>query len=284
MTVKSGLGAPPRTRPFKRVPVLQWLLDVLLLLAWGGVLLRYCFTGRITLLLHPDYVWLAYSAGFFLVGLSIIKFLQPFLHVARHQLDRWKQRGAKQTRRSSPSVSAMAQHASLLPPKWSSMLLLAVALFGLQFTPQPFASQVALDRGVTDSLTMTRSQPQAFRGNSSPEKRSLIDWIRTLNVYPEPDAYTGQKVNVDGFVIHSPNLSNQYLTLARFIITCCAADAYPVGIPVKLPTGDRTIYPPDTWLRIEGSMITETLDGKRQLVIQAKNLTKIPEPANPYSY
>jgi uncharacterized repeat protein (TIGR03943 family) len=162
-------------------------------------------------------------------------------------------------------------------------LLLAVALFGLQFTPQPFASDVALNRGVTDTLTMTRSQPQAFRGNTRPEDRSIVDWVRTLNVYPEPDAYAGQKASVEGFTIHLPSLPDSYLMISRFVITCCAADVYPVGLPVKL-SGSRSTYPADEWFRVEGQMITETIDNKRQLVIQAERLQSIPKPENPYDY
>ncbi|NJO66452.1 MAG: TIGR03943 family protein, partial [Leptolyngbyaceae cyanobacterium RM1_405_57] len=69
----------------------------------------------------------------------------------------------------------------------------------------------------------------------------------------------------------------------RFVITCCAADTYPVGLPVKIE-GSRSTYPPDTWLRVKGSMITETLDGQRQLTIQASQLEEIEEPENPYEY
>jgi uncharacterized repeat protein (TIGR03943 family) len=130
---------------------------------------------------------------------------------------------------------------------------------------------------------MTRSQPQAFRSVTKAEDRSLIDWVRTLNVYPEPDAYAGQPVKVQGFVVHPPDLPSQYLLISRFVITCCAADAYPVGLPVKLKE-KREVYRPDTWLEIEGQMITETLKGKRQLTIEATSLKKISPPANPYFY
>ena len=130
---------------------------------------------------------------------------------------------------------------------------------------------------------MTRSQPQAFRGGTRPEERSLIDWVRTLNVYPEPDAYKGQPASVEGFVIQTPGLPTGYFTLARFVITCCAADAYPVGLPVKLGDG-QTPHNPDTWLHVDGQMTTETLNGQRQLVILAKSLKEIPEPKNPYDY
>ena len=273
MTVKSRSTTRSK-RPFIQGKGLYWLqslLDILAIAAWGVLLIKYWLTGKINVLLHPDYVWLAYSAGFFLLGLAALKLLQlPLQRLNRRQ------------NRSRPAP--VPQHFSLLPPGWGSAILLVVALFGLQFTPQPFASDVALNRGVTDSLTLTRSQPQAFRTATRPEERSLVEWIRTLNVYPEPDAYTGQKAKVDGFVIHSNEAPHNYLVLSRFVITCCAADVYPVGLPVKLPSGDRSDYAPDTWLQVEGEMITETLNNKRQLVIQAKSLKEIPEPETPYDY
>lgn len=256
-------------RPVKRLAWIQPALDIAALLTWGILLLKFWLTGKINILLHPGYVWLAYSAGFFLIGIAVVKIVQVLLRLSK-----------RRDRRPQP---VNPQHFALFPPGWGSALMLAVALFGLQFTPQPFASEVALGRGVTDTLTLTRSQPQAFRGTSSPEERSLVEWIRTLNVYPEPDAYAGQKVNLNGFVIHPPEMPSNYLAIARFIITCCAADAYPVGLPVKLQ-GDRSQYPPDQWFQIEGAMITETLNDKRQLVIQASSLKPIPQPANPYDY
>lgn len=269
MTVQSDSNAPTRSRLFKSLSRLQGLLDVAAMSAWGALLLQYWLTGKIKLLLHPNYVWLAYSAGFALLGLAVFKMGQVLWQAFRQ-------------RRKSRSPSPAMQHLSLFPPGWSSALLLVVALFGWQFTPQPFASQVALDRGVRETLTLTRSQPQAFRAATKPENRSLIDWIRTLNVYPEPDAYAGQPVKVEGFVLHLPEVPETHIGIARFVITCCAADVYPVGLPVKLPSGNRSAYPVDKWFRIEGEMISETLANKRQLVINAKSLTEISAPANPY--
>jgi uncharacterized repeat protein (TIGR03943 family) len=262
---------PTRPKRPSRFPLLLTFFDVAAILTWSALLLKFWLTGEIYLLLHPGYVWLAYSAGFFLIGLGLFKAWQLL-----RSLTQSSRRAARQATEAIP-------HFSLFPPGFGSALLLGVALFGLNFTPQPFASQTALDRGVTDTLTLTRSQPQSFRSKSRPEERSLTEWVRTLNVYPEPDAYTGQKAKIEGFVIHVKEHPAQYLTLSRFVITCCAADAYPIGIPVKLQ-GDRSAYPPDKWFRVEGNMITETLGGKRQLVVAADKLTEIPKPAVPYEY
>jgi uncharacterized repeat protein (TIGR03943 family) len=240
---------------------LPWL-DVLAIAAWGILMLKYWLTGKLNLLIHPNYFWLVITGGLGLLVVSGLKALELL-----------------QRRRRTKATA----HITLFPPGFSSALLLATAIIGLLFTPRVFASQAALQRGVTDSLGATRSQPQAFRSSVRPEERSLLDWVRTLNVYPEPDAYTGQKVKLQGFVIHPPELPQKYLLLSRFVITCCAADAYPVGLPVKL-TQNRQVYPPDSWLEVQGQMITENLGGKRQLAIQASSLKQISEPKNPYDY
>ncbi|MCL6752591.1 TIGR03943 family protein [Nostoc sp. CCCryo 231-06] len=252
--------------PKSKIPNLSlpWL-DALAITAWGILMLRYWLTNKLNLLIHPNYFWLVIVTGISFIIIGLFKMQEL-----------WQRR-----RRD---VTPNTQHISLFPPGWGSALLLTTAILGFIITPQVFASDKALQRGVTtDLLGSTRVKPQAFRVTVRPEERSLVDWVRTVNVYPEPDAYTGQKVKVQGFVIHPPDIGKEYLFLARFVLTCCAADAYPVGLPVKLPNNQEP-YSPDTWLEVEGQMVTENLAGKRQLTIAATSLKKIPQPQNPYSY
>ncbi|MCY7368792.1 MAG: TIGR03943 family protein [Chamaesiphon sp.] len=132
-----------------------------------------------------------------------------------------------------------------------------------------------------EAVTVTRSQTKAFRVAVKPESRTLVDWVRTINNYPEPDAYLGQKVNINGFVFHPKDLPDNYLLLSRFVITCCAADVYPVAVTVKF-VGTRQTYPQDSWFQVKGKAIVETFAGNRQLVIEASEIKPIPVPKNPY--
>ncbi|HIK29711.1 MAG: TIGR03943 family protein [Oscillatoriaceae bacterium SKW80] len=252
---------------FFQIVFSPWL-DVAALAAWGMMMLKYWLTGKLYLLIHPNYFWLVVMAGLAFLALSALK---------AKEIIRQNRQGVKITQ------LANNEHLSMFPPGFGSGLLLVTALLGLLITPQVFSSQTALERGVTDVIISPRLQRQSFRARTRPEERSLIDWVRTLSVYPEPETYRGQKVKVQGFVIHPPSLPEQYLIIARFIVTCCAADAYPVGLPVKLPQS-RTAYPADTWLEIEGQMGVEVLADKRQLVIEASSLKPIPKPPNPYDY
>ena len=238
----------------------DWL-DTFAFAAWGILFLRYWLTGKLGLLIHPNYFALSIAAGVTLLliaGLSAWRLLKGY---------------------PGPSV----QHVTLFPPKMMAFVLLVAAMVGLIVTPQPFASQTAIQRGLQDSNIVTRVKPQSFSKGKAPEKRTLIDWIRTLDAYPEPDAYLGQKVSIQGFAVHPEELAPNYLTLTRFVITCCAADVYPIGMPIKLPR-DRSNFTPDQWFQVEGEMITESLKGERRLVVQAASVSPIPEPKNPYEY
>lgn len=246
------------------------LLDIAALASWGILLLKYWLTNELNLLIHPNYFAMVVVTGFALLFIAILRGFQLFTEVNQQASGR-------------VVTLPVGQHISLFPPGWSSALLILTAILGLLITPQVFSSQTAIQRGVTESISLTRAQPQSFRSSSNPAERSLIEWVRTLNVYPEPDAYTGQAAKIQGFAVHPTDFQPQFLMISRFVITCCAADAYPVGLPVKLKE-NRNSYPVDTWFEVEGKMITETFKGKRQLTIEANSIKKIPKPANPYFY
>jgi uncharacterized repeat protein (TIGR03943 family) len=242
---------------------LPWL-DVIAIATWGILMLKYCITGKIYLLIHRDYFWLVVFGG---VSLSLIAFFK-----AKQLLQRRRQ----------PETSD-AEHMNVFPPGGGSLILLVTAMMGLMITPQVFASDKAMTRSVTELLGPARSQPQSFKSSRRPEERTLLDWVRTLSVYPEPDSYKGQKAKIQGFVVHQSELNKDFIMLSQFVITCCAADAYPIGLPVKIKES-RDNYPPDTWLEIEGKMMTETIAGKRHLAVEATSIKKISQPKNPYSY
>jgi uncharacterized repeat protein (TIGR03943 family) len=166
----------------------QALIDAIMLLLWGLMLLRFTVTGKLYLLLHPDYMWLAHLAMVLLLGLGLARSVQVWLSYRQ---------GRGRFLRSQ-------EHVALMPRQFSVGLLIAIAMVGLIYTPRPFASETAFQRGITDVLGQTRSRPQRFSLSGESEDRTIVDWVRTLNVYPEPDAYTGQTAKVTGFVTHIP--------------------------------------------------------------------------------
>lgn len=254
-------------------------LDGLGILAWGILMLKYSFTGELKLLIHPNYFGLVTVTGFVLMFLGALRLFQT----AR----RWFKKSNKNGNRDSVT------HVTVLPLGLGTVLLLVTAIMGLAITPSVFTSQLAIQRGISTTLPPTRTQTTSFSSPIKPEDRTLVDWVRTISAYPEPDVYAGQKVNVTGFVVHADYLPDNYILISRFILTCCAVDAYPVALTVRLE-GSRSQYPPDTWLTIQGQMVAETLassvdqgrDGmeKRQVVLEAQSIEVVPTPSDPYTY
>ena len=258
--------APARSNSLKISPkAIDWI-DIAAIGAWGILLLEYWFTQKLSLLIHPSYNPLSLISGILLLTIAAYR--------------AWTVVNQSRSKQPLPIVP----HLSLLPNGVGSFLVLGVAIAAMFITPQPFNSTTAIQRGVGEIITNTQVKPQSFRAMTKPENRSLVDWIRTLQVMPEPETYIGQKVNVKGFVVHPDNFSPQYFRITRFIITCCAADAYPISLPVHLSTGDRSLYKPDSWLDVEGTIIVETLADQRQIVIQASQLKPVPQPDRPYDY
>jgi uncharacterized repeat protein (TIGR03943 family) len=241
---------------------LPWL-ESCAITAWGITLLKLWLAGQLYLLIHPNYIPLTIIAG---CGLTIVGIAEAWRVSKRRQ-----------------GYTNNQQHVTLIKPSLSSSLLLIVAIVALFINPRPFTSEKAIHRGVTDNIADARTIPQSFRASNRPEERTLVEWVRTISAYPEPDAYKGQKVKLTGFVVHAPDQPDNMFLITRFVITCCAADVYPVSLPVKIAES-RANYPPDKWLQVEGQTDVDINDGKRQVVIVASNITAIAEPKNPYDY
>jgi uncharacterized repeat protein (TIGR03943 family) len=242
---------------------LPWL-ESCAIAAWGITLLKLWITGQLYLLVHPNYIPLTVIAG---LSLALVGGAEA-----------WR----VSKRRQGYTVNNQ-QHVSLIKPSLSSSLLLIVAIIALFVSPRPFTSEKAIHRGVIDNIADARTVPQSFRASNRPEERTLIEWVRTISAYPEPDAYKGQKVKLTGFAVHAPDQPDNIFLITRFVITCCAADVYPVSLPIKV-ADSRSNYPPDRWFLVEGQADVETTNGKRQVVILASNITAIAEPKNPYDY
>lgn len=89
----------------------------------------------------------------------------------------------------------------------------------------------------------------------------------------------GREVQVLGQVAHERAGEKTQITLFRFMVMCCVADAVPVA--VRVTAADAAQWRDDTWVRIHGTLRT-TPEG--QAVIEAARIERVTPPANPYLY
>ncbi|PXY27649.1 TIGR03943 family putative permease subunit [Prauserella muralis] len=94
------------------------------------------------------------------------------------------------------------------------------------------------------------------------------------------DSLRGRTVSLTGFVVHSRGRT----LLARMVIGCCAADAFPVR--VQLIGGQADPLPDDTWVRVTGQWVPGK--GRSEFSytpqLDVATLREIPQPRDPYEY
>ena len=76
------------------------------------------------------------------------------------------------------------------------------------------------------------------------------------------------------------------IDLGRVAIVCCAADARLARIHLRGPAAaEAAALPDETWVRVEGTVITGSADGDSTSIptLEVTKVTPIDEPANPYA-
>jgi uncharacterized repeat protein (TIGR03943 family) len=105
------------------------------------------------------------------------------------------------------------------------------------------------------------------------------DWAALIRQSTDTSALVGRKLTLTGFVVPGPDGT---FTLTRFVVSCCAVDAQPVGIGV---TTDGTVPPENQWVRVEGALAANPdADSDARLVIRAAQVTRVSQPSDPYEY
>ena len=116
----------------------------------------------------------------------------------------------------------------------------------------------------------------ALSPRSGPEAMSMFDFLVLSST--DPAALRQQPVLLTGFVLHSHPGG---FTLARLVITCCAADASTASASVRF-AGPA---PADSgWVQVAGSFTSTAADANQTPNLKASSVTAIGQPANPYDH
>jgi uncharacterized repeat protein (TIGR03943 family) len=86
----------------------------------------------------------------------------------------------------------------------------------------------------------------------------------------------GSAVEFVGIVTRPKGTAPNEFVLARFVISCCIADAVSVQVPVKgVPLGQLK---PDDWVEVRGDVVFEG----ESLYVKASAVRRVPRPSSPY--
>jgi uncharacterized repeat protein (TIGR03943 family) len=235
----------------------------LLLILLGLFLYSRLAGGTLVYYINERFAWLTLLAviGLLVVGVGYGRAAQRDTQVAHeHEGDHDDHHHA------APSAVGLA------------LVALPIAL-GLLVPPEPLGTAALAGREVraSDLAAVAADRPDAPQG-----ERNILDWLVAFNREPDPEAFAGEEARVIGFVYRAPGLPADAFLVSRFMLSCCAADATPIGLVVRWP--DVGTLADDQWVEVSGRFEPGELDGQTVNLLVAAQVTRVEPPAQPYLY
>lgn len=258
------------------------------LVRWQGVLLSLVVlaatawlaaTGQLSLYIHPRYVLftviMTAVAAVFVVGATVLATTRHGAgdhhdHHDEHDHDAFAGAPGGARGRIAGSVAAVG-----------SVVVIAVALVSLLVVPPAtLTSATAASREMNAGAALAGDEFVSVGGDY--RNFSVKDWSSLLTQVSAASFYEGKSVDVTGFVSADSADPDNVFFVSRFIVTCCAVDAQPVGVPVYQP-GWADELEPDQWVRVTGPFVGNESSGV-PVVVQPASVDPVDQPADPYVY
>lgn len=166
----------------------------------------------------------------------------------------------------------------------AAMVTIGVTAAMLVLPPTTLSARTAQQRSV-DSATLSNATgsdtPVSLLGSGSVDTSGygVKDWAAIIRQTTDTSSLVGKRVTLTGFVV--PGQGDSF-TLTRFVISCCAVDAQPVGLGVST---DGTVPAENQWVKVTGALAANPDQSSDvRIVIRAASVETIAQPDDPYEY
>ncbi len=236
------------------------LVKSVLLLGLGGYFVHLWLGGDLHNYVNARFGWLPVLAAVLFVVLALEGLASAIWSGRAHHVHHW----LDHTHRA---------------PSWPVLAVVAVPLaLGTLVPSLPLGA-----RAVGGDLAL---DPGAFEGALIPANDSLewtvLDWLRAFSA-GSADRISGKDADVVGFVYRRDDDPAGSFVVMRFLMSCCSADAYAVGMPV-IWSGAEAL-PIDSWVRVQGTVSVGSFRGQTLPILTATAVdNSIERPKQAYLY
>lgn len=183
-------------------------------------------------------------------------------------------------------ADALPERTSRRVPIVTGVVLAGVlGLSAVLLPPTTLSAATALQRDVTATQVGEAASVEAAENADAAAfaHYTLVEWASLLSQTSDPGFYDGKPVEVLGFVTPSPD-SDDVFYVTRFVITHCAVDAQPVGVPVYQP-GWQSQLAADDWVQVAGEFDSnQSTTSSAAIALTPSEVTGVDEPSDPYLY
>ncbi|MDQ0031490.1 TIGR03943 family putative permease subunit [Arthrobacter bambusae] len=256
---------------------------------WQGVLLSLIglvatiwlgITGQLALYIHPRYfvftVVMAVIAG--VLALAAFAFA-PTEHDAHDHSDA---HGAARGDAHDHSGVHRSRWGWLWP--LGSVLTMVAAVVGLLvLPPSTLTTATVAQRDLNGSASALTLKAPALSGKGDYSAFTVRDWASLLRSGAGQDFFADKTATVTGFISADKTDPNVFF-VTRFVVTCCAVDAQPIGVPVYHP-GWQNEYKTDSWVTVTSGFRANPNSASREaIVLIPDTIQSTTQPAQPYVY
>lgn len=239
---------------------------VAIIAAMAAVTLWLAISGQLALYIHPRY-------NVFTILMAVIAVVLAVAAVA--------------SRRSHDDDGPP-------PPRSTRALGLTAAGIAAVFTvgmivipPATLSTATAEQREINSTAASdTAAFEEATSADAEAVSRFTVrEWATILRQTSDLSFFANKPVtDLVGFVTPAPDDPENVFYVSRFVVTCCAVDAQPLGVPVYLPNW-QTEFPQDSWVSITGGFVSNpSRESLLPVVIDPSTVEAVEQPREPYLF
>lgn len=249
-------------------------VKVILLITLGIFLLSRLMNGTLSFYIHPRFNLLTVLTAVGLTALGVSYAIQQ-RRQSVHDDDDDHAHEQEHEHMHSHDVS------------WAGLLLLALpVVLGLLVEPRPLGASALQNReiNVNGGSIASSSAPEGSELGiiANAGERNILDWLYLFQRSSDPASFAGEEAHVIGFVFRDDRFTDTQFMVSRFTVSCCVADAAPIGLIVEWP--DTAVLTPDSWVEVSGTLQTQSFNGIEMPILIANSVSPTETPSQPYLY
>ncbi len=278
---------------------LSILRDALLLFLWGAMVLWLSLTKQLATYLHPALQPYTTAAGVIFLILAIFR-MRSLMVLPKHQHQHHHDGCCSHSHHAEEKSNLKGHHhvddshgAGTIALIGKTLLLLLPLVIIVSGKATAYSVTTVQNRGVVGDLSkLPAVSAAAPAGPSTPASSSstgamplqIIDMLYGIQMPSYREEFEGKVVEMIGqFVpMTTGNPRGDRFQAVRMFITCCAADAKPVGVTVQYP--QHLTIPEMGWVKITGKPTFPMEGGRRTAILEATKVEPCPAPSEPFVY
>lgn len=144
------------------------------------------------------------------------------------------------------------------------------------------ASQRGVNSGVSAGITPSNAVP--LFGGGDYAGFTVADWVPLLVQTNDVAFFKNKTANLTGFISPDETDPQNVFYVSRFVITCCAVDAQPIGVPVYLKRWQDQ-FKTNSWIQVNGGFEQNPSGSSEiKIVLKPTSIKQVTEPKDPYVY